>query len=259
MDLGLDGKQVLITGGSKGIGLALAHAFAAEGANIVVVARDQTVLESAAGEVARRHNARATAHACDLSEHFSADVCTKPSPTSTSSSITPVPFPAAVSPTSAWNLAGGLGAQGTRLYPPLPTLRCQHEGAQVRHHHQHHRYGWSRRAARLHLRRGGNGGLIAFTNALGAETPSYNVRVFGINPAATMTNRIVQLSRRRAKTRFGDESRWQEALGADKLPFGRIKTAEEVAALATMLAAPQVHYLSGTVIDMDGGGQWRAQ
>jgi 3-oxoacyl-[acyl-carrier protein] reductase len=41
------------------------------------------------------------------------------------------------------------------------------------------------------------------------------------------------------------------------LPFGRIKTAEEVAALAAMLAAPQVHYLSGTVIDMDGGGRWR--
>ena len=68
MDLGLDGKQVLITGGSKGIGLALAHAFAAEGANVVVVARDQSVLETAAGEVARKHNARATAHASDLSE-----------------------------------------------------------------------------------------------------------------------------------------------------------------------------------------------
>jgi NAD(P)-dependent dehydrogenase (short-subunit alcohol dehydrogenase family) len=103
----------------------------------------------------------------------------------------------------------------------------------------------------------GNAALIGFTNALGAETPSYNVRVFGINPAATMTDRIVTLSKARAKARFGDENRWQESLGADKLPFGRIKTAEEVAALATMLCAPQVHYLSGTVIDMDGGHQWR--
>ena len=81
----------------------------------------------------------------------------------------------------------------------------------------------------------GNAALIGFTNALGAETPSYNVRVFGINPAATMTDRIVTLSKARAKARFGDESRWEEVLGADKLPFGRIKTAEEVAALATML------------------------
>ena len=72
-----------------------------------------------------------------------------------------------------------------------------------------------------------------------------------------MTDRIVTLSKARAKARFGDENRWEEALGADKLPFGRIKTAEEVAALAAMLASPQVHYLSGIVIDMDGGGQWR--
>jgi NAD(P)-dependent dehydrogenase (short-subunit alcohol dehydrogenase family) len=104
---------------------------------------------------------------------------------------------------------------------------------------------------------GGNAALIGFTNALGAETPAYNVRVFGINPAATMTDRIVTVSKGRAKARFGDESRWQEVLGADKLPFGRIKSPDEVAALACMLCAPQVHYLSGTVIDMDGGQMWR--
>jgi len=95
-------------------------------------------------------------------------------------------------------------------------------------------------------------------NALGTETPDYNVRVFGINPAATMTDRIISLSKTRAKTRFGDEGRWEELLNQEKMPFGRIKSAKEVASLAVMLCAPQVHYLSGTVIDMDGGGQWRA-
>jgi 3-oxoacyl-[acyl-carrier protein] reductase len=81
-------------------------------------------------------------------------------------------------------------------------------------------------------------------HALGAETPGYNVRVFGINPAATMTDRIVTLSKTRAQARFGDESRWRETLNEEKLPFGRIKSPDEVAAFAAMLSAPQVHYLS---------------
>ncbi|MBS0240759.1 MAG: short-chain dehydrogenase, partial [Proteobacteria bacterium] len=38
---------------------------------------------------------------------------------------------------------------------------------------------------------------------------------------------------------------------------GRLKTAEEVAALSVMLCAPQVEYFSGAMIDMDGGGMFR--
>ena len=64
------------------------------------------------------------------------------------------------------------------------------------------------------------------------------------------------MSRTRAEIRFGDPERWKEALDEDALPFGRLKRPEEVGALATMLCAPQVHYLSGTVIDMDGGARW---
>ena len=47
MDLGLDGKVVLVTGGSKGIGFACAKAFEAEGAKIAICSRSQENLDEA--------------------------------------------------------------------------------------------------------------------------------------------------------------------------------------------------------------------
>ena len=63
--------------------------------------------------------------------------------------------------------------------------------------------------------------------------------------------------RTRAQAELGDPERWEELINPDAFPFGRPKRADEVAALSVMLASPRVQYLSGTVIDMDGGGQWR--
>ena len=53
MDLGLQGKVVLITGASKGIGKAIAEAFAAEGSNVVLNARNQQELEKIAQQIQR--------------------------------------------------------------------------------------------------------------------------------------------------------------------------------------------------------------
>ncbi len=51
MELGLKGRTAVITGGSKGIGRATAKAFAAEGANVVLLARGQDALDQAANEI----------------------------------------------------------------------------------------------------------------------------------------------------------------------------------------------------------------
>ncbi len=67
MDLGLDGSRVLITGGSRGIGFAIAEALAAEGAAVGLVARDAGGLATAAGQLASRgaHVATAAADVTD--------------------------------------------------------------------------------------------------------------------------------------------------------------------------------------------------
>lgn len=103
----------------------------------------------------------------------------------------------------------------------------------------------------------GNAALIGFTNALGAQMAQHGARAFGINPSLTLTDRMTGMLRARAHADLGDEARWEDLLEPAAFPFGRPKTPEEVAALTVMLASPHVRYLSGTVVDMDGGGRWR--
>jgi len=258
MDLHLAGKQVLITGGSKGIGLAIAHAFAAEGADVIICSRSEANLAQAAGEVRRKHNAKVMVHATDLGAagqrtrlHLAfpaVDILVNNAGAIPGGGIADIGI-------ERWQEAWALKVFGyihlCQLY--VANMKARKSGTII------NIIGMGGRAVRPDYICGaaGNAALIGFTNALGAETPSYNVRVFGINPAATMTDRIVSLSKTRARARFGDENRWQDVLNAERLPFGRIKSPDEVAALAAMLSAPQVQYLSGIVIDMDGGGQWR--
>jgi NAD(P)-dependent dehydrogenase (short-subunit alcohol dehydrogenase family) len=62
-----EGKTVLITGGSRGLGLVLARGFAAEGANVAICARDPVELERARADLASR-GARAIAFPCDVTD-----------------------------------------------------------------------------------------------------------------------------------------------------------------------------------------------
>ncbi len=257
MDLGLEKRKVLVTGGSKGIGLATARCFAAEGAEVVLVARDAATL-SAAADGLREETGRAVGtFAADLSAdaererlfaaHGDIDILVNNAGAIPAGDIANVSM-------EAWRTGWDLKVFGyihlCKLY--VAAMKQRRSGIVV------NIIGMGGRAVSPGYIAGaaGNAALIGFTNALGAETPAFDVRVFGINPAPTMTDRIVTMSKTRARIRFGDESRWKETLNEEKLPFGRLKRAEEVGALAVMLSAPQVHYLSGTVIDMDGGAQW---
>lgn len=99
-----------------------------------------------------------------------------------------------------------------------------------------------------------NAALIAFTRAVGAHSAMQGVRVLGVNPGPTKTERLAKLYRERAAAKFGDAERWGELVS--HLPFGRPALPEEMADLVVYLASARASYLSGVVVDADGGGMY---
>src|SRR2546427_895650 len=73
MDLGLQGKRAIVTGGSLGIGKAIARELAREGADVAIVARTKDQLEAAAKELAADTKRRVIPLACDVSNRAQVD------------------------------------------------------------------------------------------------------------------------------------------------------------------------------------------
>lgn len=252
----LQGKRVLITGGSKGIGLACAEAFAAEGCDIVLSARDAGTLAAAAQSVRAKHPVRVETMPADLSREeererlYAAfpevDILINNAGAIPAGRLQDIPI-------ARWKAAWDLKVFGyihmCQLY--LPAMEARRSGVIV------NIIGMAGRAPRAGYIAGGagNAALIAFTAAIGAAAGQNGVRVVGINPAVTRTERMVTQARSHAKLKFGDEERWAETLTG--LPFGRPIEPSEIADLAVFLASPRAAYVNGTVVDVDGGGMYR--
>ena len=95
MDLQLEGKRVLITGASKGIGLAAALAFAREGASPTLVGRDPAALRAAADAVSAQTGMPAACVALDLGRADAPQELLRQAGPSTSWSTMPAPCQAA--------------------------------------------------------------------------------------------------------------------------------------------------------------------
>ena len=85
-----------------------------------------------------------------------------------------------------------------------------------------------------------NVALQNFTIALGKESQNHGVRVLGVHPSVTETERMVSHHEKQAEIEVGDKSRWREFI--PELPFGRPTTAQEVADLVTFLISDRASY-----------------
>lgn len=252
MDLNLKGRSVLVTGASKGIGLACAESFAREGAKIVVTGCNEARLAAAAGKLKNGGAVDIATFAGDLAlpadrerlfaAHPSVDILVNNAGAIPGGNLFDIGLDRWM---ESWQLKVFGYIHLTQLY--LEAMKRRGNGVIV------NIIGMAGQEPRWDYVCGsaGNAALIALTRAVGAKSVDWNVRVFGINPSPTHTDRIESLLRKKAKDQSGDEERWRD--GVAGLPFGRLAEAAEVADLAVMLASPRASYFSGTVVDVDGG------
>lgn len=252
MDLKIKGQRVLVTGGSKGIGLAIAVAFAKEGALPILVSRSSDVLAKAVATIQLETGIVATSLAIDLglpgaektlmAQAGSIDILINNAGAIPGGALKDIDD-------ARWRQAWELKLFGyiNLVRAVLPVMEARGSGVIA------NIIGMAGAAPRSEYICGStaNAALMAFTQAVGAASQRSGVRVFGINPSPTRSDRMETMLRAQATVKIGDENRWMEL--TSKLPFGRMTEPQEIADLTTFCCSPLAGYLTGTVINVDGG------
>ena len=252
VDLQLKGRRVLVTGASKGIGLATAWAFAAEGCDLRLTARSAEALGAAQTDIRARHGVDVQVYATDLgrsenirevAERFGdVDILINNAGEIPSGPIESLSE-------EDWRRGYDLKLFGYILLTREIYASMKQRGSGVIINDiGNSGENWD---ANYIAGSTANAALMAFTKALGGQSLDFGVRVVGVNPGPVETERMVKINKRRALDWYGDESRWQEL--REKYPGGRPASAEEVADLMVFLASPRAGYITGTIVTIDGG------
>lgn len=255
MDLGLKGRRALITGASKGIGLAVARSLAQEGCRIDIAARDGAALEQAhASIVTSAPGAQVETHVADLSAVqdqerlaqacLDADILVNNAGAAASGTLDDITD-------AMWRDSWALKVFGyVNLSGMFYRAMKQRRSGVILNIIGN---AGERLNAKYVIGSTGNAALMAFTRSAGSLSPDFGVRIVGINPGFTATDRAEAQLRTFSEKRFGTSERWRDIETGMNLPFGRMARTEEIADVATFLVSPKASYVSGTVITVDGG------
>jgi NAD(P)-dependent dehydrogenase (short-subunit alcohol dehydrogenase family) len=255
MDLNLAGRTVLITGGSKGIGLACAEGFAKEGARVAISSRNLDTL-AAAKRALEGKGCEVVTIAVDLCDPKSAAALAAES----ERRLGPLEvlvncagaarrYAPADLDMQAWHNAmdSKYFTYVHAMQAVLPGMVARRRGAIVNIVGQ-----GGKVANTSHLPGGSaNAALMLASVGLASAYGRQGIRVNAINPGVTLSERAKAGHAAEAKT-LGITEEEARQRGEQKIPLGRYARPEEIAAVAVFLASDRASYVTGTVISMDG-------
>lgn len=257
MDLGLNGKAALVTGGSAGIGLACARVLLAEGADVAIVARDPGRLGVAAAALERAApDRRVVAVPADLSTAQGVidaalaaqdalgrvDILVNNAGSAMGGRFAELGDEAYL---EAWNLKLLGYIRMTRAIAPGMIERRDGRIVNV--------VGGAARTPSPGFLPGStaNAAIVNFTRGLSKELARHGVRIVAVSPGNTATERQEKLLEQRKKPGQSlDEAR---SAAAAAIPIGRMVLPEEIAAAVAFLVSDRAAAITGTELQVDGG------
>jgi NAD(P)-dependent dehydrogenase (short-subunit alcohol dehydrogenase family) len=245
----LSGKVAIVSGASRGIGEAIARAYAGAGASVVISSRKQENVDPVAAAINETHPGRALAVAAHAGQPEAARALVE----------------TAVAQYGRLDIAVNNAATNPHFGPMLASEPWQWDKileVNVKG------YFWLAQAAAQHMQEHGGGKIINIASVTGLE-PGPMMGIYSISKAAVlMMTKVLAVELAGAniqvnalapgfvKTRFS-AALWQNPMLNEhiinKTPAGRMAEPEELTGAALYLASPASAFTTGTVLTIDGG------
>ena len=257
MDTGLRNRVAIIAASSQGIGLATAHAFAAEGARIAMCARHLETLTAVADKIRQQHNAEVLAEPLDVTDpnavhrfveavvarYGAADIC-----------VTNAGGPPAKSflatTTADWRSAIDANFLSTVSFARevIPHMQKRHWGRII----TITSITTKQPVADLVLSNAVRAGVVGLVKSLANEFGKDGILVNNVAPGFTATDRLKQLAKARSAAPGKSEQELFDAW-ASEAALHRVGEPREVADTIVWLASERASYITGQTILVDGG------